>query len=136
MVSGADGGQAYGPAMDIPDVIHGAPGFVGTLGARVLSTQPMLLRVFGDLVEAGAVPLAKKAEIEYVALATGPLLAAATLVGDEAGARKSLAVRGRASDPVQASVGTYVMSLLQGTRRRPDGRSRRAATGSAAAARS
>lgn len=143
--------------MDIPALIHADLGFVGTLGARVLTTEPALLRldagpelhnhvggphagaifglgetaafvellaVFGDLVEAGVVPLVKKAEIEYVALATGPLLAAAVLTGDEAGARASLEVRGRASfpvevrfrreaDDVETAVGTYVMALLR-----------------------
>ena len=143
--------------MDIIARIHDAPGFVGVLGPKVLSTAPALLRldagpelhnhvggphaavifglgetaafvellqVFGDLVEAGAVPLVKSSEIAYSAIATGPLLAAATLVGDEAGARESLAARGRATfgvevrfrreaDDVQTAVATYVMALLQ-----------------------
>ncbi len=144
--------------MDIASLIHGNRGFVGTLGVRVLTTAPALLRldagpelhnhvggphaaaifglgetaafvellsVFGDLVEAGAVPLVKSAEIGYSAIATGPLLAAATLVGDEAGARASVAERGRAvfpvevrfrreSDDVETAVATYRMALLQG----------------------
>lgn len=84
-----------------------------------------LLQVFGDLVEGGAVPLVKSSEIAYSAIVTGPLLAAATLVGDEAGARESLSVRGRATfpvevrfrretDEVETAVATYVMALLQG----------------------
>ena len=142
---------------DIADRIHSAPGFVGTLGPTVLSTDPALLRLdagpalhnhlggphagaifglgetaafvvllatFGDLVEAGAVPLVKGAEISYVALSTGPLLAAATLTGDEQGVRDSLAARGRATFPVQVrfrresdgvetATASYAMSLLR-----------------------
>lgn len=143
--------------MDIAATIHASTGFVGTLGPRVLSTDPallrldagpelhnhvggphaaaifglgetaafvVLLRVFGDLVAAGAVPLVKKADIAYSALSTGPLLAAATLLGDEAGARTSFAARGRAvfpvevrfrreGDQVETAVATYAMALLQ-----------------------
>ena len=143
--------------MDIVERIHTAPGFVGTLGPRVLSTAPALLRLdagpalhnhlggphaaaifglgettafvvllelFGDLVEAGAVPLVKKADIAYSAVATGPLLAAGTLLGDETGVRTWLAERGRATfpvevrfrreaDDVETAVGTYVMALRQ-----------------------
>lgn len=143
--------------MDIPALIHDAPGFVHLLGPQVLSTDPALLRldagpelhnhvggphaavifglgettafavllqVFGDLVDAGVVPLVKKAEIDYSAVVTGPLLAAGTLLGDEAGARASLAARGRATFPVEVrfrlesdgaetAVATYVMALLQ-----------------------
>jgi acyl-coenzyme A thioesterase PaaI-like protein len=143
--------------MDIPAHIHEAPGFVGTLGPEVLSTDPALLRldagpelhnhlggphaavifglgetaafvvllhVFGDLVEAGTVPLVKQADIAYAAVATGPLLASAVLLGDEAGVRASVQARGRASfpvevrfrreaDDVETAVATYAMALLQ-----------------------
>lgn len=141
----------------IVDRIHDAPGFIGVLRPRVLSTVPAVLRldagpelhnhvggphaaaifglgetaafvvllaVFGDLVDTGVVPLVKQAEIAYSAIATGPLLAAATLLGDEAGARASVASRGRASFPVQVrfrretddvetAVATYAMALLR-----------------------
>ena len=144
--------------IDIPALIHGAPGFVKVLGPRVLSTEPALLRldagpdlhnhvggphaaaifglgetaafvvllqVFGDLVEAGAVPLVKDAQIGYSAIVTGPLLAAAQLaVGEEDGVRASLEDRGRATfpvevrfrreqDDVETAVATYRMALLQ-----------------------
>lgn len=143
--------------MDIPSLIHGNRGFVGTLGVRVLSTTPALLRLdagpelhnhvggphaaaifglgetaafvellslFGDLVEAGAVPLVKDAQIGYSSIATGPLLAAAALTGDEAGVRASVADRGRATfpvevrfrretDDVETAVATYRMALLR-----------------------
>ncbi len=143
--------------MDIPAVIHESPGFVRTLGARVLSTEPALLRleddpalhnhvggphagaifgfgetaafvvllqVFGDLVEDGAVPLVKDAQIGYSSIATGALLASARLTGDEAGVRASLEERGRATfpvevrfrceaDDVETAVATYRMALLR-----------------------
>ena len=139
----------------IVDLIHGSPGFVATLGPRVLSVDParlrldagpelhnhlggphaaaifglgettafvVLLRVFGDLVDAGAVPLVKSSSIAYRAVATGPLLAEGVLTGDEASARQALADRGRASfdvevrfrrerDDVETAVATYVMAL-------------------------
>jgi acyl-coenzyme A thioesterase PaaI-like protein len=104
--------------MDVAAVIHGADGFVRTLGPQVVRSSPaeallrldagpelhnhvggphaaaifglgetaafaLLLEVFGDLVQAGAVPLVKSAEITYSAVATGPLLATARLVGDD-----------------------------------------------------
>jgi len=152
----------YGAAMtssaDIAGLIHGAQGFVATLGPRVLSVDPaqlrldagpelhnhlggphaaaifglgetaafvVLLRVFGDLVEGGAVPLVKSSQIGYSAVATGPLLADAVLTGDEAAARQALADRGRATfdvevrfrreaDDVETAVATYVMALRAG----------------------
>lgn len=126
----------YGPDMDVPALLHNAGGFVGTLGARVLSSDrsgaqlrldagpelhnhlggphaaaifglgetaafALLLEVFGDLVETGAVPLIKTGTIRYSALATGPLLADSRLVDDEASARASLEQRGVASFDVE-----------------------------------
>ena len=146
--------------MDVPAILHGAGGFVRTLGPRVLASSRegtllrldagpelhnhvggphaaaifglgetaafgLLLEVFGDLVEAGAVPLVKDAQIGYSAIVTGPLLAAARMDdGEEAGARASLAERGRATfpvevrfrredDDVETAVATYRMALLQ-----------------------
>ena len=142
-------------AWDIPALIHGSPGFVGTLAPRVLGEDPallrldagpelhnhlggphaaaifglgettafvVLLRVFGDLVDSGAVPLVKSCSIGYSAVATGPLLAEGRLSGDEARAREALAARGRASfdvevlfrredDGSQTAAATYVMAL-------------------------
>ena len=143
--------------LDIPAVIHDADGFVRTLGPRVLSTDPALLRladdatlhnhvggphagaifglgetaafvvllqVFGDLVEGGVVPLVKDAQIAYSSVATGVLLASATLTGDADGVRGSVAERGRATFPVEVrcrreaddaetAVATYRMALLR-----------------------
>lgn len=144
--------------MDISALIHSSGGFVRTLGPRVQSEDPavlrldagaelhnhlggphaaaifglgetaafvVLLRVFGDLVEQGAVPLVKASSIAYSAVATGPLLAAAELTGEEASAREALTAKGRAtfevevrfrreSDDVATAVATYVMALRQG----------------------
>lgn len=102
----------------------GGPHAAAIFGLGETAAFVVLLQVFGDLVEAGTVPLVKKAEIEYSAIVTGPLLASATLLGDEAGARESVEVRGRAtfpvevrfrreSDDVETAVGTYVMALLR-----------------------
>jgi acyl-coenzyme A thioesterase PaaI-like protein len=145
--------------MDVPAVVHGAQGFVRTLGPRVLSSGrdqtvlrldagpelhnhvggphaaaifglgetaafALLLEVFGDLVEAGAVPLIKSGQIDYREVVTGPLLATARLVDDEAAARASLDQRGRASfdvevlfrreaDDVQTATMTARMALLR-----------------------
>jgi acyl-coenzyme A thioesterase PaaI-like protein len=145
--------------IDVPALLHGAGGFVRTLGPRVLSSSreqtelrldagpelhnhlggphaaaifglgettafALLLEVFGDLVEAGAVPLIKSGQIDYREVVTGPLLAIGRLVDDEAAARASLAERGRASfdvevrfrreaDDVQTATMTARMALLQ-----------------------
>ena len=102
----------------------GGPHAAAIFGMGELTAFAVLLEVFGDLVEAGAVPLVKEAQVGYTAIATGPLLATATLQGDEAGARGSLAARGRATFPVEVvfrreaddvETGrcTYRMALLQ-----------------------
>jgi acyl-coenzyme A thioesterase PaaI-like protein len=116
--------------MDVAGVIHGAGGFVRTLGPHVVRSSPreallrldagtelhnhvggphaavifglgetaafaLLLEAFGDLVEAGAVPLVKSAEIAYSAVATGPLLATARLLGeDDVAVRAALGGKG------------------------------------------
>lgn len=102
----------------------GGPHAAAIFGLGETAAFVVLLEVFHDLVETGAIPLVKKAEIAYSAVATGPLLAAATLVGDEAGARESYATRGRATfsvevrfrredDDVETAVATYVMAVLR-----------------------
>ena len=156
MVAGTYG-AAVTSSTDIPALIHGAQGFVATLGPRVLSVDPallrldagpelqnhlggphaaaifglgettafvVLLRVFGDLVAGGAVPLVKSSQIGYSAVATGALLADGTRTGDEASARQALTDKGRATfevevrfrretDDVETAIATYRMSLLQ-----------------------
>ncbi len=141
--------------MDISGLIHANRGFVGTLGVRVLTEDPavlrldagpelhnhlggphaaaifglgettafvVLLRVFGDLVEGGAVPLVKSSQIAYSAVATGPLLGQGQLGADEASARTALEAKGRCTfaievrfrreaDAVETAVATYVMAL-------------------------
>ena len=141
----------------IAALIHGAGGFVRTLGPTVVRSSSdeallrldpgeelfnhvggphaaaifglgettafvVLLEVFGDLVEAGAVPLVKSAEIAYSAVATGPLLATGRLTGDAVAARASLGERGvavfavevrftREADGVETAVMTAQMAL-------------------------
>ena len=135
--------------MDVPALLHGAKGFVGTLGPEVLSSDrysarlrldagpelhnhlggphaaaifglgetaafALLLEVFGDLVEAGAVPLVKTAAISYSAIATGPLLATSRLVDDESAARESFASRGVASFDVQIAFAREIDDVQTG----------------------
>lgn len=100
----------------------GGPHAAVIFGLGETAAFAVLLEVFGDLVEAGAVPLVKTATISYSAIATGPLLATSRLVDDEASARESLAARGvatfdveivfvRESDDVQTAVMTARMAL-------------------------
>jgi len=72
----------------------GGPHAAAIFGLGETAAFVVLLEVFGDLVEQGAVPLVKSAEIAYSAVATGPLLATARLTGDEVAARASLGERG------------------------------------------
>lgn len=103
----------------------GGPHAAAIFGLGETAAFVVLLQVFGDLVEAGAVPLVKDAQIGYSDIATEPLLAAANLTGDEEGVRASVAERGRAtfpvegrvrreSDDVETAVATYRMALLRG----------------------
>ncbi len=103
----------------------GGPHAAAIFGLGETAAFVVLLQVFGDLVEAGAVPLVKDAQIGYSAITTGPLLAAATLTGDEEGVRTSVTERGRATfpvevhfrreaDDVETAVATYRMALLRG----------------------
>ena len=102
----------------------GGPHAATIFGLGETTAFVLLLQVFGDLVEDGVLPLVKDAQIGYSAIATGPLLAAATLTGDEAGVRASVAERGRATfpvevrfrreqDDVETAVATYRMALLR-----------------------
>ena len=103
----------------------GGPHAAAIFGLGETAAFVVLLQVFGDLVEAGAVPLVKEAQIGYSAIATGALLASAQLaVGEEDGVRASLEDRGRAtfpvevrflreSDDVEKAVATYRMALLR-----------------------
>jgi acyl-coenzyme A thioesterase PaaI-like protein len=79
----------------------GGPHAAAIFGLGETAAFVMLLERFGDLVEQGAVPLVKSAEIAYGAVATGPLLATSRLTGDEVEARASLGSRGVAVFPVE-----------------------------------
>ena len=100
----------------------GGPHAAAIFGLGETTAFAVLLEVFGDLVQGGAVPLVKSSSIAYTGVATGPLLAAATLSGDEAGARSRYAERAsasfevqvgfrRESDEVETARATYVMAL-------------------------
>ena len=103
----------------------GGPHAAAIFGLGETAAFVVLLRVFGDLVEQGAVPLVKSSSIAYSAVATGPLLALADLTSDEASARTALAAKGRATfevdvrfrreaDDVETAAATYVMALRAG----------------------
>ncbi len=103
----------------------GGPHAAAIFGLGETAAFAVLLEVFGDLVQDGAVPLVKQVQIGYSAVATGPLLAAAVLTDDEAGARTAYAERGRASfdvevefrreaDDVPTARATYRMAVLRG----------------------
>ena len=81
---------------DRPDLHNhvGGPHAAALFGLGETTAFVVLLEVFGDLVEQGAVPLVKAAEIDYRAVATGPVLATGRLTGDADGARAALAERG------------------------------------------
>lgn len=78
----------------------GGPHAAIIFGLGETAAFAMLIEMFGDLLEAGAVPLVGKVEIGYSDIATGPLLAEAGPVQDEAGVRTRFAERGSASFPV------------------------------------
>lgn len=79
----------------------GGPHAAAIFGLGETCGLVVLLEVFGDLVEQGAVPLVKSAEISYSAVARGPLLATARFAGDAVSARASLGQRGVAVFPVE-----------------------------------
>ncbi|MFP5219580.1 MAG: DUF4442 domain-containing protein [Actinomycetes bacterium] len=79
----------------------GGPHAAAIFGLGETCGLVVLLEVFGDLVEQGAVPLVKSAEISYSAVARGPLVATARLAGDAVAARASLGERGVAVFPVE-----------------------------------
>ena len=100
----------------------GGPHAAVIFGLGETAAFAVLLEVFGDLVEGGAVPLIKSSQISYTSVAVGPLLAASRLTGDAAGARARYAERGsasfdvevvfrRESDDGETARATYVMAL-------------------------
>ena len=81
----------------------GGPHAAAIFGLGETAAFVVLLEVFGDLVEAGTIPLVKSAEISYPAVVTGPLLASSRMLGDEPSTRERLAERGVATFPVEVS---------------------------------
>ena len=93
--SGTDGAELR---LDAGPDLHnhlGGPHAAAIFGLGETAAFALLLEVFGDLVEAGAVPLVKSAEIAYSAVATGPLLATSRLGGgDDVAVRAALGEKG------------------------------------------
>lgn len=92
--------------LDAGPALHnhlGGPHAAAIFGLGETACFAVLLEVFGDLVDAGAVPLVKGSQIAYTGIATGPLLAQARLADDEAGARASYAERGTAGFDVEVA---------------------------------
>lgn len=81
----------------------GGPHAAAIFGLGETAAFVVLLEVFGELVEAGTIPLVKSAEISYTAVVTGPLLASSRMLGDEQSTRERLAERGVATFPVEIS---------------------------------
>ncbi|MCW2542857.1 MAG: hypothetical protein JWM40_409 [Frankiales bacterium] len=84
----------------------GGPHAATLFGVGETAAAGVVVSVFEDLVRDGVVPLIKSAEIVYTAIALGPVTATATLAGDEAGVRASVAERGVAVFPVDISIAT------------------------------
>ena len=82
----------------------GGPHAATLFGLAETAAAGVVVSVFEDLVAAGAVPLIKAAEIDYLALATGPVTATASLSGDADGVRASYAARGVAVFPVEVVI--------------------------------
>ncbi len=102
----------------------GGPHAAALFGLGELTAFVLLLREFGDLVEAGVVPLVKSSQIGFGALVVGPVSTLAAPAGPLDGVRDALAGKGRAtfpvqvqftreSDDVEAATATYVMALRQ-----------------------
>jgi acyl-coenzyme A thioesterase PaaI-like protein len=91
--------------LDAPGSLHnhvGGPHAAALFGLGETAAAAVVVSVFHDLVDRGAVPLIKGASIDYRAIATGVVLATAHLAGDgEDGVRASVAERGLATFPVE-----------------------------------
>ena len=95
--------------LDAPESLHnhvGGPHAATLFGFAETAAAGVVVTVFQDLVESGAVPLIKGAEISYSAIAQGPVRATARLAGDPDGVRQSYAERGVAVFPVDISIAT------------------------------
>ena len=93
--------------LDAPAALHnhvGGPHAATLFGLGETAAFGALLAVFPDLVEAGAVPLIKGAQVSYLAIATGVVTATARFGGQEDGVRESYARRGVAVFPVEVAM--------------------------------
>lgn len=98
-VVSADAGSAV-LRLDAGPALHnhlGGPHAAALFGLGELAAFALLLKVFGDLAQDGGVPFIKSSAIEFTGLVTGPVLATAVLVDDEASVRARFAERGSAS---------------------------------------
>lgn len=106
----------------------GGPHAAAIFGLGETAAFAVLLQVFGDLLTDGDVgagqvaPLVKRSQISFSGIATGPLLAAATLTSPEDEARTAFAERGslgfdievvfrRESDDAETARATYRMGI-------------------------
>lgn len=103
LVEVADGSAVL--RLDAAPELHnhvGGPHAATLFGLGETAAAAVVITVFADLVDAGAVPLIKSAAIGYTAIATGVVLASAHLAGDGGdGVRESVATRGVAVFPVE-----------------------------------
>ena len=84
----------------------GGPHAAALFGLGETAAAAVVVSVFQDLVQAGAVPLIKSADIRYRAIATGAVVATARFGGEEDGIRESVAQRGLAVFPVEVVLRT------------------------------
>lgn len=84
----------------------GGPHSAALFGLAETAAAGVVLSLFEDLVGAGGVPLVKSAEINYLAIAQGPVTATARFAGDAEGIRASFASRGIAVFPVDVAIHT------------------------------
>ena len=103
LVEVADGSAVL--RLDAAPELHnhvGGPHAATLFGLGETAAAAVVITVFADLIDAGAVPLIKSAAIGYTAIATGVVLASAHLAGDGGdGVRESVATRGVAVFPVE-----------------------------------
>ena len=82
----------------------GGPHAATLFGLAETAAAGVVVTVFADVLEQGGVPLVKGAQVDYRALAIGPVTARARLTGDADGVRASYAERGVAVFPVEVEV--------------------------------
>lgn len=95
--------------LDAPESLHnhlGGPHAAALFGLGETTAAAVVVSVFRDLLADGVVPLIKSADIRYLAIATGPIVATARFGGEEDGIRESVGQRGVAVFPVEVTMRT------------------------------